>query len=240
MRLRADLHIHSCLSPCAELSASPRAIAAAAKERGLDLIALTDHNSALNIPAFAAACRDVGLAALYGIEVTTAEELHALVLFGEPDAAVAAGREIYDRLRSIPHDPDRWGDQAWVDEDENYLGQPDKLLIAGGSDLGLTDLLTFVRERDGLLIPAHVDRPAFSITSQLGFLPPDDFDALEVTRLPCPLDTRDLPLMAHSDAHMPEDIGRRWTLIEAEGTDFTALRRALEAGHTTPVMDDPF
>ena len=229
---RADLHIHSCLSPCGELSASPRAIARSARERGLHLIALTDHNSARNAPAFAAACRSEGLAAVFGIEITTREEVHALTLFPTVKTALEAGDEAYERLESEPFDPEFFGDQVWVDENEEIEGMLDKLCILCATDLSLDDLGPWCRSRGGILIPAHIDRPAFGVLGQLGFLPEGPFEAVECTR-PLSKDlTNPWPVIASSDAHRPEDIGCRCLEFEAPGADFEALVMALESGKT--------
>ena len=88
MQIRADLHIHSCVSPCADLEMSPRAIAERAKEKGLDLVALTDHNTSLNCPAFKANCDELGLWSVYGMEVTSSEEAHLVCLFEDVATAL--------------------------------------------------------------------------------------------------------------------------------------------------------
>lgn len=177
----ADLHLHSCLSPCGSLESSPAAIAAAARSRGIDLVALTDHNSALNCPAFAENCRRAGLSAVFGMEATSAEEAHCLCLFESPGAALDFGELLYRRLAPIPNDPERWGDQVQVNADEEIEGEVE-LLLVGATDLPLDELCSLVHARGGLFIPAHVDRAAFSLMSQLGFAPAMDYDALEIYR----------------------------------------------------------
>jgi PHP family Zn ribbon phosphoesterase len=235
---RADLHIHSCLSPCGDLSASPKSIAKKARELGLHLIAITDHNSALNAPAFAAACREEGLAAVFGIEITTREEVHALTLFPTVDAALDAGEEAYQRLESEKFDPESFGDQIWVNENEEIEGMLEKLLILGATDFSLDDLGSWCRRRGGILIPAHINRPAFGVLGQLGFLPEGPFEAVECTE---PLDngvTDPWPVSASSDAHRPEDIGRRLLEFEAPEADFEALKNALAAGNTRAIFEN--
>jgi len=235
---RADIHIHSCLSPCGDLEASPRAIAAAARAAGLDLAAITDHNNARNAPAFAAACRREGLGALFGLELTTREEVHALVLFPDVEAALRAGDEAYARLNSRAFDPDDFGDQVWVNDEDEILGSLDRLLILGATDLSLDDAPDWARSRGGLLIPAHIDRPSFGVLGQLGFLPEGPFDAVECTR---PLETSltdPWPVTAASDAHRPGDIARRHLRFEAPSPDFDSLVRALEEKRVTPVFAD--
>jgi PHP family Zn ribbon phosphoesterase len=217
--IRADLHNHSCLSPCGDLAASPIAIARTAAERGIDLVALTDHNSARNAPAFAEACRRYGVMALFGTETTTREEVHVLSIFSTVSAAEEWGAWVYRRLPDFRHDPERFGDQVVVDADENILDFEERYLI-----------------------PAHIDRPANSLLSQLGFLPDDAYSALEITRWPPAVDPRGHTLICDSDAHFLDDIGRRTFSFESHrelsarspgDAVFSALRDALAAGTPT-------
>lgn len=233
----ADLHIHSCLSPCCDLESSPRAIARRARELGLHLIALTDHNSAMNAPAFAAACRAEGIQAVFGIEVTTREEVHALTLFPDAMSALEAGEETYRRLNSERFDPESFGDQIWVNEEEEIEGMLEKLLILGATDISLDELGPWCRQRGGILIPAHINRPAFGVLGQLGFLPEGPFEAVECTE---PLDesrTAPWPVSASSDAHRLEDLGGRRLEFEAPEVSFEALKDALAQGKTRPVFE---
>lgn len=178
---KADLHLHSCLSPCGSLESSPAAIAKTAQERGLHLIALTDHNSALNCPAFAENCRRLGITALFGMEVTCAEEAHCLCLFPTADSALEFGALIYEKLIPVPNNPDQWGDQIIVNADEEIEGEVESLLV-NATAIGLEELGELTHAYGGLFIPAHVDRSAFSLMSQLGFVPPGNYDALEIAR----------------------------------------------------------
>lgn len=225
---RADCHIHSCLSPCGDLESSPAAIVERAVARGLDLIALTDHNSALNCPTFAEVAREAGIAALYGIEATTREEVHALCLFETVDAALALGETLYEALPDIPVVPERFGDQVYVDAEDMILGEVQKHLIYA-ADYSIDELLEMVTAAGGLFIPAHIDRPANSIFSQLGFLPDAAYSAVEVTRWPCTLDTHGLPVISDSDAHFLDGIGMRSFTFEAARPSFAGLAAALEA-----------
>ena len=213
MTIRADLHLHSCLSPCGELSMSPREIAYRCAERGVQLAALTDHNSALNCPAFDAATREAGIAALFGIEAQPREECHILCLFARPETALILGSELYDLMPPVMNVPEKMGDQVYVDENEDIAGEVDKYLITS-AELGLEELSARVIALGGIVIPAHVDRPSFSLSSQLGFIPDGPWAALEVVRMPeserpRSVDTRGYPLITSSDAHFPEHIARR-------------------------------
>ncbi len=191
---------------------SPRLIARLLADRGVALAALTDHNSALNTPAFFSACRALGVAPLAGIEAQTAEECHALCLFADTETALALGEELYALMPPVMNVPAKTGDQVFVDENDDILGEVDKYLVTS-ADIGLEELGLRVHELGGIFIPAHVDRPAFSMTSQLGFIMEGPWDALEVTRMPDGangrIDTLGYPLTVSSDAHYPEHVARR-------------------------------
>lgn len=214
MILKADLHLHSCLSPCGDLSMSPRNIAASLAAQGIRLAALTDHNSALNCPAFEAACQEFDVVPVFGIEAQSREECHILCLFSEPEEALGFGDEIFNLMPAVMNIPEKMGDQVYVDESEDIVGEVDKYLITS-ADIGLEELAERVILLGGLVIPAHVDRPSFSLTSQLGCIVDGPWSALEVTRMPDralhrnTLNTRNYPLITSSDAHFLEHIGRR-------------------------------
>ncbi len=233
MKVRCDLHIHSCLSPCGDLEMSPMAIAEEAKRKGLDVIALTDHNTALNTPAFMSACNKVGIFGIYGLEITSSEEAHVLALFKKPETAMEMGKIIYKSLLSIPNDPDKWGDQVYLDDDENILGEVDKYLTGGASIYSISELLEMTLERDGMFIPAHIDKPLFSIKSQLGFMPDDNFTAVGVTKLPPILDLKGKPYITNSDAHYLHNIGERSFTLDIEDLTFTHIKKSIKSGLIT-------
>ena len=221
--MRFDLHIHSCLSPCADLEMSPRAIAPRARATGLDAIALTDHNSARNTPALAACCREAGLACLFGLEVCTAEEVHTLALFDTLDQAAAMTDWIYDSLPKRVNQPEVFGDQPVVLADETIV-ELEWRLLAGASRHALRDIGARTHELGGLFLASHVDRPVNSVFSQLGVLSGDEgFDAMELSRHADPAAWRDRAaphaLVRSSDAHYLDDIGSGWS--EADLPTFT-------------------
>lgn len=231
MTVRADLHIHSCLSPCGDLSMSPRAIAAAAVGAGLTLVALTDHNSARNVRPFADACREAGISALFGCEVTSLEEAHVLVLFESPDAAGEFAEAMYETLPDAPP----FADQVVVDTDE-YIVELLPRSLAGATSLSIADIGRRAQGMGGLFIPAHIDRATFSVWSQLGFLPRDSYDAVEMVAAHSRerIDPGRYPVIASSDAHYPHDVGARWTEFAADGPSLGSLRDALVAGRVKP------
>ncbi len=242
MRTLADLHNHSCLSPCASLGLSPSVLATRARIRGLGLVALTDHNSARNCPAFERACAREGIVPLFGLEACSIEEVHVLCLFGTVAEALVFGGFIEDHLQDLPYDPDILGDQAVVDEDENVLELPERYLGAA-STLDFDAICREADERGAIVIPAHVDRPMFSISSQLGFLPPGPYSAVESMREPPGCLRGGFPVVSGSDAHVPEHVGRRPFAIDGGtvpvpgmpgGMVAELLRSALREGRALP------
>lgn len=205
----ADLHIHSCLSPCASLEMSPRMIARTAAARGIQLAALTDHNSARNTPAFADACRTVGIHALFGMEITTVEECHVLAIFDNLDKAAKMEQWVAAGQSREPLDLKFFSDQPVVDADENILEMVEYYLGAATAH-SIESVHKHTHRLGGIFIPSHINRAAFSVESQLGFLPPGDYDAIEVQphalqqyrkRYP------HLPVITASDAHHPDQLG---------------------------------
>ncbi len=239
MALLADFHNHSCLSPCGSLDLSPRSLVELASNRGVEVLALTDHNSSLNCPAFARVCAEYHIIPIFGMEATTAEEVHVLCLFGSLDAAIAFGEYAYERLPPFPNDPSKTGDQVYVDEEDNIDGEVEYYLI-NALDISLDGIGPAVKEHGGIVIPAHVDRAAFSMTSQLGVVVPGPWAALEVVRIPSTYDTLGYPLITSSDAHYPEHVARRpfeldvsrEELFPGKEADIRVLERALS---TRPV-----
>lgn len=237
MIIRADLHNHSCLSPCGDLWNSPSRMAATAAERGITMMALTDHNSARNCPAFAQACTARGIVPVFGTETTTREEIHILSLFATVEEALDWGSWVYERLPDYHHDQEKYGDQVVVDAEENILAVEERYLIPA-IDASLEEIAAETLLRNGLIIPAHIDRTAHSIASQLGFLPDQQFSALEITGLPLAMDTRGHTLICSSDAHFPEEIARRSITFEAPdaldpGDGFSALCAAIRENRIT-------
>jgi hypothetical protein len=208
MALLADLHNHSCLSPCGSLDLSPRTLVEMAYDKGVEVLALTDHNSSLNCPAFKKVCAEYNIIPIFGMEATTAEEIHVLCLFGNLDAALTFSEYAYEHLPPFPNNPEKTGDQVYVDEDDNIEGEVEYYLISA-LDISLDEIGPRVKEHGGIVIPAHVDRSAFSMTSQLGVVVPGPWAAIEVIRIPSNADTLGYPLITSSDAHYLDYVARR-------------------------------
>ena len=175
-----DLHVHTCLSPCADLDMHPMALVQRALEAKLDMIAICDHNSSENVLFTMKAARGANLKILPGMEITTSEEVHILAIFDSLDNLTLMQNLVYQHLTG-ENDEKRFGVQAIVNENGEVEGINNKLLI-GATDLPLDTLLISIHELDGLAIAAHIDRESFSVLSQLGFIDEKiKFDALEIT-----------------------------------------------------------
>ena len=216
MRYAVDLHMHSCLSPCGDELMTPNNIVGMCKLKELDLIAVTDHNTAKQLPAVKAVADVMGLNILPGLELTTMEEAHLLAYFRTVEDALAFSDEIYPYLPDLPNRKDLFGAQLQMDEDDEVIYEEPKLLISALS-LSVDELAARILARGGLAIPAHINRGSNGILNALGFLPPGvPFSALEVTTgLPLPhKGIPDLPQLHSSDAHCLENIFERVEFLE--------------------------
>lgn len=240
--LLADLHIHSCLSPCADIDVSPATLARRGAELGLNMMALTDHNSSLNCPAFALCCERWGIIPVFGMELTTAEEVHLLCLFGDLNASMEFHHRVHRSFPHIPLNEDMWNPQYVVDHQENVIDQVPYLLTSA-STLSLTEAVRQVHSLDGLAIPAHIDRSIFSLYSQLGFMTNDPFDGVEITLTPDESELRisrgSMPCIADSDCHQLSDLAQRHTRLSSVTGDFSGLQQALKNRLTSPVFTYP-
>jgi len=232
---RADLHIHTVLSPCGDLDMSPGRIVEEAVRRGLDIIGITDHNSTLHCGLTARLAEKKGIFVMQGAEVTTKEEVHCLAFF-ENNAALEKFQDFLDSsLTPILNDPETFGHQLVVDENEIIVYEEKKLLI-NALNKSIEEVEFIVHSLNGLFIPAHIDRRKNSIYSQLGFMPAGlKADALEVSYVISPEqfgalhpEINGFSITRSSDAHFPEDIGRKMTGLLLETASFQEIRYALE------------
>lgn len=191
MNLSFDLHMHSCLSPCGGDENTPANLAGMCALAGIQIVALTDHNTCGNCPAFLEAAGHYGLLALPGMELTTLEEVHVVCLFPELDRAMAFSDHVRTRLPPMQNDPQRFGEQWYMDTEDHILGE-ETAFLAGATDIGVYDAAALVRSYGGLAYPAHIDRPSFSLLGNLGLWDGDmGFPIAEVS------------------ANCPPDLGRR-------------------------------
>lgn len=173
-----DLHIHSCLSPCADNDMTPWNIAGMAALAGINIAALTDHNSYDNCPAFFAAAQNYGIVPVAGMELTTAEDIHMVCLFKTPEAAAKFDKMI-DPLRvKIDNRPDIFGDQIIVGPDDEPEGVKKHLLI-NAVNISIDDADYYVGSCGGICYPAHVDRQSNGIVAVLGTFPDGKYPCAE-------------------------------------------------------------
>ena len=230
--MRFDLHIHSCLSPCANLEMSPAEIVKRAVDAGMGGIALTDHQSARNTPAIAECARRAGLKCLFGLEVCTAEEVHTLAIFDTTEQALAMTEWVYSAMPKRVNDPDTFGDQPVVTWDDDIV-EMEWRILAMGCRRTIQETSAKCAELGGLYIAAHIDRPNFSVYSQLGCIPEGCFDAVELSRTAD--ETVWIPkadgyaVTRSSDAHNLDDIARVWSEMESDDFSVSGLKAAFEA-----------
>ncbi|MDL2215999.1 PHP domain-containing protein [Ruminococcaceae bacterium OttesenSCG-928-N02] len=211
--LTYDLHIHSCLSPCAANDMTPGNIAGMAFVAGVKLIAVCDHNSAANLPAVQKACARHGVLLLPGIEASTAEEIHMLCYFANLAAAQDMSELLYKKLPAIPCREEYFGEQIIMNENDEETGRVKNLLI-NATSLPLGEMVCEVEKRGGVCIPAHIDRSSESILSALGTMPPTPhFPAVELANparreeyLRLGHITEKTEILLSSDAHYLENI----------------------------------
>ena len=228
----ADLHIHSCLSPCGDADMTPNNIVNMALLNELDWIAVTDHNAAARLPAVFSAAEGTGLNVLPGIEVNTKEEMHILCYFRDLDSVMEMDRILYDALPDIPNRPDYFGEQLILDGEDEVIGKRDKLLISSVS-FGIEKLVEIVSGLHGVVVPAHIDRHNYSIMVSLGFIPPDlPITTAEVSGNGSIDDVKrrfrffkPLKFIQSSDAHYLEDIAVREDMPPERLLQLEDLRR---------------
>lgn len=171
-KLRADLHIHTVLSPCGDLEMSPNNIIQEAKNKGIHIIGITDHNSTKHTVLIETLAKKEGIHVLKGAEITTKEEVHCLCFF-EKEKELNTFQEIIDHnLPDIKNDVDKFGYQVVLNEEEEIIEQEERLLISA-LNIGINQLSDIVYELNGIFIPAHIDKAQNSINTQLGFVDPN-------------------------------------------------------------------
>lgn len=229
-----DLHIHTVLSPCGELEMGAPEIVKKAREAGVDVIGIADHNTCENFPALRAAAEGDPLV-LPCVETQSAEDVHMLCVFPDYETASVYKEWLWKKIRPIPNDVDYFGYQLVVDEENNILKEEEILLIQGAA-YEVDQIVAKVKELQGLAILAHVDRPAFSYTSSLG-PPPEDYpaDAFELSRrlnsIEAGLWRGKYPgrtFIRSSDSHRLEDISRsNCTKMMLEEPSFEEIKKAV-------------
>jgi hypothetical protein len=214
---------------------SPVNIVKTSLEKKIDIIGITDHNSTLHCELVRKIASEHGIMVLPGAEVTTKEEIHCLTFFENTETLNAFQEYLDAHLIRFPNDLDKFGYQVVVDEEENILQHIDWLLISA-IDQSIDEVETKVHSLRGLFIPAHIDKPANSLLSQLGFVPPDlKADAFEISAFNDQNKMKQLfvnqehvTLLRSSDAHIPEQIGKAITMFEMKDLSFNEIGLALK------------
>ncbi len=231
---RADLHIHSLLSPCGDLEMSPASIIAEACKKGLDIIGITDHNTTRQAPLVQELGKEKGIFVLCGAEVTTKEEVHCLVFLPDSKRLEKFQKYLDENLPDIANSEEEFGYQICVDRMEQIVFQEERLLISAINQ-SIDQVEKVAHNLGGIFIPAHINRPRYSIISQLGFVPDDlKFDALELSRHTSIKDfltvndyLKNYPFIQNSDAHYLKDIGSAVTLLNMPHRSFDEIRKAI-------------
>ncbi len=232
---RADLHLHTLLSACAEVEMIPPLIVDEALARGLSIIAVTDHNTTGNAAAVMEAAQGTDLVVLPGMELQSREEVDLLCIFETLEQARAWQERVDGWLPALDNDPDRFGPQFLVDAEGDFLAEETRMLQAP-AQIGLEQAARTVRRLGGLAIPAHIDRPSNGLLPMLGIWPPDlEADAAEVSPNMRPSAARreypflpDIPLVTNSDAHWLDWIGHVMTIFVMEAPSMAEIKRALQ------------
>lgn len=175
-----DLHIHSCLSPCGDDDSTPNSIAGMGELNGLQIMALCDHNTCKNCPAFFEACVNHGILPVAGMELTTAEDIHAICLFPDLESAMEFDKCVNTRRILIPNRTDIFGNQLICDSEDNVIGN-DEYLLSNATDISIEEAPSLAEKFGGICFPAHIDRDSNGIIAVLGTFPETpDFTAAEL------------------------------------------------------------
>jgi len=224
---RADLHVHTVLSACAETEMIPPLIVARCREQGLGLVGVVDHNSAGNAQATIEAAAGAGVVVKPGLEVETKETVHLLCLFDTVEQALALQGLVHAHLPVLHFagGSGALGEQFLVDREGAFVGYDEQCLF-GATDLTAEEAAEAAHEAGGLVLAAHVDRRAHGLLGVLGFAPP----GLALDGLECGPGSLTAGRVASSDAHRLSEIGSRYTVFEMDGTTVADLREALAGG----------
>ncbi|MCT4594934.1 MAG: PHP domain-containing protein [Anaeromicrobium sp.] len=223
MEIFVDLHIHTSLSPCSSENMTPNNIINMSLLKGLDAIAITDHNATENCEVCMTLGKEKGLLVIPGMELQTKEEAHFVCLFEYIKDAHNFKDIVYDKLPNRKNDPKFFGNQWIYDRDDNIIGENERLLINSVS-MSCNEAYKIIEKLNGVMIPAHVDKRAFSIIANLGFIPTDmDIKTLEISRK-CDKNSflkkhkylSKYNFIKNSDAHFLGDILEKENFLEVE------------------------
>jgi PHP family Zn ribbon phosphoesterase len=214
---------------------TPNRIIASAAKKGIDIIALSDHNSAENAAVAVEIGKKNDMLVFPAMEITSSEEAHTLAIFGDVKTALKMQEIVYCSLPAGIDDGSRGGYQLVVNEKDEILDF-NKRLLFGALIFSLKEIVDIVHSLGGIAIASHIDREVFSVISQLGFIPPDiEFDALEISSALSRQSAEimfgqysSLPWITSSDAHHLHDVGKRTTTFYLESPSFEELALAIK------------
>jgi PHP family Zn ribbon phosphoesterase len=238
MKIAIDLHIHTALSPCADEDMTPNNIIGMSTLKGLDAIAITDHNTIENCDS----CMTVGLKhnliVIPGMELQTKEEVHLLCLFKDLSTAKEFQCSVYEKMNMKENLPELFGKQIIYDDKDEPIGENRRMLISS-VNMSLEEAFKQVVMLEGVVIPAHVDKSSYSIIANLGFIPPKlPISVIEISKRAKPDALVEkfnflsrYKLLRNSDAHYLYDILERESFIEVEEKSITSILEALKTGN---------
>lgn len=236
MKVAVDLHIHSALSPCSDKDMTPNNIVNMSVMKGLDFIAITDHNSIENIEEIIYCARNKDLIVVPGMELETSEEIHVVCLFPDCDAAYRIQDIVYNSLPDMENREDIFGQQLIMDNEDNIKGKVERLLLTA-TGLSLDEVNMKMNEIGGVMIPAHIDRESYSVLSNLGMIPDNlRLKYLEVSKC-CKMEKLEEKLVyskkfffiRSSDAHRLEDIMERESFLNIDDRSIISLLKELKS-----------
>lgn len=244
---RAELHVHTVLSPCAEVEMIPPFIVRESIDKGINLLAITDHNASANVESVIKAAEGTGLKVLPGMEVQTREEVHMLCLFDTLEQLEQWQAQVDTLLAPIENDIGHFGEQFVVDETGDFIRREEQLLLTSAG-ISFQDAVAAVSHIGGLSIPAHVDRKAFSLLANLGFVPEGvPITAIEITRHLTPDHARQkypqivgYPLVQNGDVHrLDEFLGANHFWVKAPTVEELRLALLNREGRSHLIRGNP-
>lgn len=224
-----DLHIHSCLSPCGDNDMTPNNIASMGVLNGLNIMALTDHNTSKNCPAFVKAAKKQGIIPICGMELTTAEDIHVVCLFPTLEGAMLFDEYVDSNRIKILNKPDIFGEQLILDENDEVIGNEEFLLL-NATNIAIESLPEIIKEFKGICYPAHIDRDANGIIATLGDFPSNsgftlaefaDFGNIESYKAQYP-EVQNKQIIVSSDAHYLWNIKEHQEYFEIDDEPYSS------------------
>ncbi|MFI3325646.1 MAG: PHP domain-containing protein [Clostridia bacterium] len=230
MKYNYDLHIHSCLSPCGDLDMTPNNTVNMAHILGCDILGLSDHNTAKNLPAFYAVAKELGVLLVPAMELCTLEEAHVLCLFDSVKGAMDFDKYVYEKIPPIKNKEKIFGEQVVMNENDEVVAHEERLLITA-ADISCTEIVELLKGFGGVAIPAHVDKSSYSLMASLGDIPVEyGFETIELSSktnkedfLKTNSSLKNLNFITNSDAHYLENMSENMAQIELESLDLKSF-----------------